>query len=347
MATAIAASADLDAYVRRIVAIHFDPRDGAAYWIEKAQALNIDARAQLTSFDALAALGPMDEDALRTRSVLDFVPASRHSHLAGAIRAETGGATGQPKRTLFTRAEFHAAFVAPFVTAAEIAHFPRGGNWLWAGPSGPHIIGQAAAACAQALGSPQPFAIDFDPRWFRRLTPESTGRLRYLQHLVDQALAIVAAEPIDVIFTTPVLLARLAEAMTAAQRQRIRGVHYGGMRVEADLLARAQHDWFPNAVHLAGYGNSLFGLCMEFGGQPDRILRYYPLGLRHQVRVDADNRVWMSRLDETIFIPNLPERDRAEAADLPQALADLGYQPGVAAPGPRATPEKVPDLGIY
>ncbi len=347
MAPALTSAADLDAHVRRIVAIHFDPAAGAPYWLERARALNLDAIHRIQTFAGLALLGPMDEEALRTRSVLDFVPLSRRATLAGAVRAETGGTTGAPKRTLFTRAEFHAAFVAPFVVAAEISRFPRGGAWLFAGPGGPHVIGQAAAACAEALDAAQPFAIDFDPRWFRKLPADSTGRSRYLQHLLDQCLAILSAEPIDVIFTTPVLLARLAEALSPAQRDRIRGVHYGGMRVEPELLAAAQTEWFPNAVHLAGYGNSLFGLCMEFGGSADRELQYHPLGLRHQVRVDADGRVWMWRLDETVLIANLPERDRAVAATPDPAIAALGFQAGVRAPGPLETPSARCDVGIY
>ena len=42
----------------------------------------------------------------------------------------------------------------PFVAAAARVHFPRELNWLFIGPSGPHIIGKAARACASAMGSP-------------------------------------------------------------------------------------------------------------------------------------------------------------------------------------------------
>lgn len=343
----MAAKLDLDAHVRRLVQIHFDPKSGAPYWLERARALGGDVRRQVKTFADLELLGPMDEEALRARPVLDFVPVSARASLSGAITAETGGTTGRPKRTVFSRAEFYAGFVEPFVRVAEYSGFPKSAPWLWAGPGGPHIIGQAAAACAAALGSPQPFAIDFDPRWFRKLPADSTGRSRYVQHLVDQALDIIAVEPIEVIFTTPVLLARLAEALSDAQRRRIRGVHYGGMRVEPQLLRRAQHEWFPNAVHLAGYGNSLFGVCMELGGPPDRRLCYHPFGLRHQVRVDAAGRVWMSRLDETVLIANLPERDSATAHPVPEAAARLGFQAGIADPRPLATGGESAAPGIY
>ncbi|MCB9849419.1 MAG: hypothetical protein H6817_01790 [Phycisphaerales bacterium] len=343
----MAAPVDLDAHVRRIVAIHFDPDGGAPYWLERAEALGWDPRERVRSLADLSRLGPMDENALRERPVHHLVPLSRRANLVGAITAETGGATGKPKRTIFSRDEFHTGFVEPFVRAAKHAGFPKGATWLWVGPGGPHIIGQAAAACATALGSPQPFAIDFDPRWFRKLPADSTGSERYLKHLINQAMDVIATEPIEVIFTTPVMLQRLAEAMTPSQRVRIRGVHYGGMRVESRLLASAQSDWFPNAVHLAGYGNSLFGVCMELGGPANRELRYYPYGPRHQVQVDNAGRVWMSRLDETLLIANLPERDTATACAPHETHSALGFCSGVSDPRPIHDARSAAAPGIY
>lgn len=336
---------DPDEHLRRIIGIHFDPDGGAPYWLERQRALGIDAIAEIQTADDLEKLGPMDERALSERPVFDFVPVSRRQHLAGAIVTETGGTTGWPKRTIFSREEFQQAFVEPFVRAAEWARFPRGGAWLWLGPSGPHIIGQAASACAAALGSPQPFSVDFDPRWFRKLLPDSVGRERYVEHILEQADGVIRREPVSVIFTTPALLGRLAERMDASQRSRIRGVHYGGMRVEPSVLQAAQVEWFPEAVHLAGYGNSLFGVCMEFGGPAARKLTYFPFGPRHRVRVADDGRVWMSRLDPTMLIANLCERD----VGLPCGATESplpGFGPGVEDPRPEDRAE-VPSGGIY
>ena len=343
----MAARVTADEWVREVVARHFDPDAGSAFWLEKERSLQIDARTRVRGVADLRLLGPFDESELHRRSIFDFVPRSLHQHLPGAIIAETAGTTAAPKRTLFLPDEFHAAFVEPFVVAASLACFPRGGAWLFAGPSGPHVIGPAAAACAHALGAPQPFTIDFDPRWFRRLPADSTIRERYLQHLVDQAATLLECEPITVLFTTPPLLTRLAGRMSAQQREAIRGVHYGGMRVERDLLRRAQVEWFPNAVHLAGYGNSLFGLCMEMGGAADRELRYFPHGSRQLVQIGDDGRVWMSRLDRSFLIANLRERDVAEPAAPPAPLAAAGFESGVVDPRPAEDSITVAKCGIY
>lgn len=343
----MAVGSELDAHVRRMVSIHFDPRTGAPYWMERQRELGIDALAEIHTFTELERLGPMDEDALSRRPVTDFVPLSQRHHLPGAIVTDTGGTTGRAKRTAFSRDEFRSGFVEPFVRIAERVHFPRQAAWLFLGPGGPHIIGQAAAACAAAMGSHQPFTIDFDPRWFRKLPAGSMGRDRYLRHLLDQAAEVLKSEPIEVLFTTPPILRALTEIMNDSQRERIRGVHYGGMRVEPALLRAAQSEWFPGAVHVAGYGNSLFGVCMEGGGDPSRSLRYFPCGLRHQIRIGSDGRVWMHRLDPTVLIVNLAERDAGRPATPPIELARMGFGGGVEDPGPINQAECTAPTGIY
>ncbi len=44
-------------------------------------------------------------------------------------------------------------------------------------------------------------------------------------------------------------------------------------------------DAFPNAVHLAGYGNTLFGVVMEVADGPRQALDYFPLGDRVRFQV--------------------------------------------------------------
>ena len=175
----------------RIIDLHFDPRFGSPYWLEKARQLGIDARKAIQSVDDLHRLGPMDETALATRPIEEFMPQSIWERRSELIVAETGGTLGRPKFAVHRNDEFQAAFVRPFVAAARRAGFPRGENWLYVGPTGPHIIGKAARACAKAMDSPDPFAIDFDPRWAKKLPDGSFARERYLDHLESQALQVL------------------------------------------------------------------------------------------------------------------------------------------------------------
>jgi len=96
------------------------------------------------------------------------------------------------------------------------------------------------------------------------------GYMLYMDHLLDQAMNIVDQQEITVLFTTPPLLLALAERMTKQQRQRIAGIHTGGMAQDVET-GRALAALFPSAVLLPGYGNSLFGVAFEqeqVEGQP-------------------------------------------------------------------------------
>src|SRR6202030_1821910 len=107
----------------------------------------------------------------------------------------------------------------------------------------------------------------------------STARQRYLDHVTDQALAVLQREEIGVLFITPPALSALAARMSDRDRENIRGIHYGGI----SLTPEAVNDFrsmFPQAVHLAGYGNTLFGVVMETADTHRLAIDYFPLGDR-------------------------------------------------------------------
>jgi hypothetical protein len=72
---------------------------------------------------------------------------------------------------------------------------------------------------------------------------------------------------------------------------------------------------------------------MELGGPADRVLRYYPYGARHLLRVANDGYVLMSRLDETVLIANLASRDMATPAAPPDGIKEV-FGPGIEDPHP-------------
>ena len=321
----------LEQRVRRVAQAHLDPEHGSAFWIQRAASRGVEA-AEVQSLADLRRLGPTSAENLRSRPLMDFVPRKLHARAAELVIGQTGGTTGHPAWTVYLPEEFDEAFVQPFIAAADHVGFPRGENWLFVGPSGPHIIGQAARAIARSFGSAEPFSVDFDPRWARKLPAESFAASRYLRHVTEQAMAVLDQQPIGVLFATPPALLALADAMTAEQRDRIRGVHYGGLAVGAQVLERLQLQSFPAAVHLAGYGNTLLGCCPELSNRLGRNLDYFPLGQRLILQtVDEDGqpasrgRVSATRLDESFLIVDLPERDHAEQVDRPDT-APAGFE---------------------
>lgn len=320
--------------LEEIIDIHFDPHFGARYWLEVEKRLGINVRREVTTPDDLALLGPMDAKAMRKRPVSHFIPARLHSQLAQMIFSETGGTTGSPAKRVFLPEEFEQAFVAPWQRAADARKFPARGSWLFVGPGGPHIIAQAARAFARAGGSLEPFSVDCDVRWFKKQAQGSLGHAVYMDHVVSQALDIIHCEEIEILFITPPLLIALHAAMSDDEIRRIKGIHLGGVYMDAALYRKIRLELFPGAVVLPGYGNSLLGVAFESSGPDkdgnpcfvvdDSSLIYSAIQYdEHGVNFDPETamnttvpegsrgRLVASRLDRSFLIANLVERDTA------------------------------------
>jgi hypothetical protein len=212
-----------------IIALHADPLQGSAYWIDlfRTQHLSVED----VACDPLSA-PLMDVKVLRTRPIEDFIPKKVLASAPYLITGETSGFSGKPIHTVFSEEEFHSGFVKTFLDMAEETGFPVKAQWFWIGPSGPHVIGKAVRAILRAVGGMDPFAIDFDPRWFRKTTVGSLSQDRYFKHIEEQIFEVLDHQRVDVIFATPPVVAMLAEKMPRERRAAIRGVHYGGMAMD-------------------------------------------------------------------------------------------------------------------
>ncbi len=347
-----------DDRLAHLMAIHFDPKWGAPFWIDRAVQLSVDPRNDIKHFDDLAMLGDLSAHDLQQRPLTDYIPRRFHQEIQQMVLGQTGGTTGEGTWTAYREDEFESAFIEPFARAAEHLNFPRSERWLFIGPSGPHIIAKAAPNLARYLNSPEPFSVDFDPRWARKLPNDSIASQRYAQHVVDQSMQVINTQGIGVLFATPAVLARLAQIMTETQRLCIRGVHYGGMALDIDLLHSLQTESFPNAVHLSGYGNTLLGCCLELSTEPGRTPCYFPLGDRLVFEtLDAKGeptsfgdpgQLRVTRLDETFLIVRLLERDNAELIQPPVDAPQGFILPGVNNPTPHNESSKhQTNAGLY
>ena len=130
-------------------------------------------------------------------------------------------------------------------------------------------------------------------------------------------------------------------------------MHYGGISIGKNEYKRYKEEYFPQAVHISGYGNTLFGLCIEIEESSTYDLEYYPLGPRMILQIvstkngnkpsyerlsdiveyEEEGQVVFHRLDESFFIPNMFERDKAVRIAPTPAAANLGItQDGVRNP---------------
>ena len=350
--------------LERIIAIHFDADQGTPYWLEKQAELGLDARRDVRTVEDLALLGPMDEETLAHRPIEEFIPRRFHEH-RDFILAETAGTLGQAKFAVHRRDEFETAFITPFVKAADRVKFPKGGHWLFVGPTGPHIIGRAARRCAEAFDAGDVFTVDFDPRWAKKLPAGSFAAQRYLRHIKAQALHILAVQDVTVIFATPAVLTGLAKQLSDTKRQAIQGIHLGGMSASAEFM-NEMNARFPHAVLLSGYGNTLLGMMPQLRYASDTGFDYYAYGDRLAVRLiplcDADQtpdisacveygqrgQVMVHRLDEMQFLANLIERDSAVRIEPDRSAAADGFvQDGLRDPQPIVNETLKPAIGLY
>jgi hypothetical protein len=358
---------DQDGRLCDLLALHFHPEQGSIYWLRRQDVLGWDVCDRIRTRDDLWLLGPTPLDDLRRFPLREFIPRGLHRQLPRFVIGETAGTSGRPCATAYRDDEFRAAFVTPFLEVAQATGFPRGEPWLWVGPSGPHIIGKVVRELARQTGSPDPFSVDFDPRWAKRLAEGSLARQRYLDHVTDQALDVLQREEVGVLFTTPPALAALAQRMSDRQREAIRGVHYGGLSITAAALNEFRA-LFPRAVHLSGYGNTLFGVVMEVADKPRQALDFFPLADRLRLYVvdwsaesnrsaawppcecgpGCRGRVVFDRLDESCLLVGVVERDEAERIPASAAALALGNgADGLRDPHPPAALGGRLQLGLY
>ena len=107
---------------------------------------------------------------------------------------ETGGTTGIPK-TRIACDDFRTDYELFSATLPD-DKFPKGSNWLMLGPSGPRRLRLSVEHLAQFRGGIC-FCVDLDPRWVIKLIKKgwSEHLQAYKDHVIDQAVTILQAEP--------------------------------------------------------------------------------------------------------------------------------------------------------
>ncbi|MGL4854464.1 MAG: hypothetical protein ACRC37_04345 [Lentisphaeria bacterium] len=303
-----------------VLMLHADRRTGSKYWQEFFRKSKYGVE-EIAHNPLLA--GVFDLQVLRDYPIEHFIPAKVLESRECLVIGETSGFSGVPIVTAFTEEELVKGFVDPFISQAELVGFPLKVNWLWGGPTGPHIIGKAVDAILKKIGGIGAFSVDFDPRWYKKMPEDSINRQRYFSHLIEQMRRHMETQNIEVLFTTPPMIKALASKISESTRNKIKGVHYGGMAISNEDYYMYKK-LFPNAVHMSGYGNSLFGMYPETGFS-ERGIHYKTISSRidlEVVEVEPDGikkcavgqrgRVMLSRYDRSMLLINVLERDEAE-----------------------------------
>ncbi len=314
-------SLELTDHQREVIRLHAKPEGGASWWIERFRENEIDPDSVYT-FKDLAPLGLFDRELAARRSWRDFIPSSVLRREDRIILGETGGTTGPPMTSPWIGTDFQKAFVDPLVGELNLRGLNNLNQWLFVGPTGPHIIGKAADALAQATTGVDALKIDFDPRWHRAMMPGSTAAIRHMEHLIRQAVLLLDREKPDALFITPSVLRVLLEDHRDDWISKLLLVHLGGQSIDHE-----QRNWLvenlpDNCLLINGYGNSLFGCMVENAVRP---LTYIHDGgrlvveilgeennLNSRASVGESGQVMFHRFDESMMILNAVERDEAD-----------------------------------
>src|SRR5690606_6799458 len=131
-----AARQALDAWVREVVAWHFDPATGCPFWLNWAREKGWDPREHVHSYDDLDKFGFFEDEWLRGGPVRQWVPRGYEGRPVYVF--ETGGSTGVPK-TRINIEDFRIDYENFSRTLPDDA-FPKGADWISIGPSGPRRL---------------------------------------------------------------------------------------------------------------------------------------------------------------------------------------------------------------
>lgn len=308
-----------DDMVRAAVAWHFTPGSGSPYWLRRAAALPFDPLHDIRTAADLTRFPDVSAD-WRTVPVEDLVPAGLAA--AGPPRVfESGGTTGAPKRIVelgFWRRSAHR------LSAGLDAHgVPARCNWLYLGPTGPHVAGHAFTTTA-ALRGGACFTLDFDPRWARRCGRDD--RARYVAHLLDQAAWTLSSQRVGVLWATPPVLEAIADRPPLAElvREQVDTILWSGVAASAETLRLLREEVFPRTRLIGIYGNTLMGMapqrparpqdthpCVFQPFHPHTLIDLYLPGTAGTVPYGARGRVRLHHMSLDLFLPNVTERDLA------------------------------------
>lgn len=316
------AATRLDAHFREIVRWHFSPETGTPFWLEWAQKAGWNPAREVQTFADIARFDLFQDDVLRYEPHENFIPKTYAGKPFKIF--ETGGTTGMPKQR--PSWEDHLLDYTEFSKTLSDDAFPRGGNWLMLGPTGPRRLRLAIEHLANIRGG-SCYHADLDPRWVRKLIErkEFDQARAYMEHVIDQAVIILKHRPVRCLFTTPKLLEALSERISIPDSG-IRGVFCGGTQMTPQNVRFLVEEALEHRVaFVPTYGNTLMGLACHrpltpadkysityHAPQPRAVLRVVnPQKPDETVAVGAWGRVELTTLTKEFFMPRFLERDEA------------------------------------
>jgi thienamycin biosynthesis protein ThnN len=260
-----------DQYLKHILETGFHSESGALYWKNKEKDLHINAINQIKTFDDFKKyfafknreeLVKYEKD-LRELPIEDFIPVSTQKNSKWIWASETGGTTGIAKRgtwgNLYWKKilEFSDEFL-------DIHNVPRGENWLFVGPTGPHTTGRLLVSIAEKRGG-KIFCIDMDPRIVRLYLKEGNDDMvnRYIRHIWEQVEPIVRFQHVGVMFCTASLLELMPQYVDIKLLDQVKAIVHAGLAMSKDTHRYLREEMFAHKPVVGIYGTSVSGISYQ------------------------------------------------------------------------------------
>lgn len=313
---------DPEAYLAAAMAWHFGEHTGSPFWLRTARTLDFDPLTDVKSFADLR-LFPNLVNELREVPVEDLVPRGYGSPPPVPQIFESGGTTGAPKRTVQL-----PDWIAQ-VVQWQTEDFATGGfvpdhGFLCLMPGGPHGVGYFSRLVSERLGAAF-HAIDLDPRWVKKLAARNAAAevAAYVDHVIEQAVFVLATQNIANLHTTPPLLEAIArnDGVVDLVNDKIRYLLLSGAHVDADTLDLLR-DIFPNTTITMAFGSTMVlsqavtrtaddGSFVFDPRTPYVVFWVVDPGTGERVPYGQPGQVVMNHISKGMFIPNNLERDLA------------------------------------
>ncbi|MDA7597622.1 hypothetical protein OAE25_02425 [Verrucomicrobiales bacterium] len=317
------ARSQLDDRVQEIIKWHFSEETGTPFWLDWMKDAGWDPREEVKCVDDIVKFDHFEDNWLRDEKNERFVPNAYKNRPFNVF--ETGGTTGLPKQRVGWDDYKHD--YEQFSDQLSDEYFPKGGNWIMVGPTGPRRLRLAVEHLANHRGG-SCYHVDLDPRWVKKLIgrKELDQVERYQAHVMAQAVEIIKHRDIECIFTTPKLLASIGERISISGHG-IKGCFCGGTSMTPEYVRFLQEEVLEDkALFVPTYGNTLMGLAVSipeelkendysvtyYAPQPRAILRIVdPEDTKKTMAYDEYGRVELTTLTKEFFMPRFLERDEA------------------------------------
>jgi phenylacetate-coenzyme A ligase PaaK-like adenylate-forming protein len=313
----------LDERVREMMAWHFSDETGCPFWLDWKKSAGWDPREEVKSYDDIVKFPHFQDEWLRDEKNERFVPNAYKGRPFNVF--ETGGTTGLPKQRVGWEDYKHD--YEQFSHQLSDEFFPKGGNWIMVGPTGPRRLRLAVEHLANFRGG-SCYHVDLDPRWVKKLIlrKEMDQVERYQAHVMEQSVEIIKHRDISCIFTTPKLLASIGERISISGHG-IKGCFCGGTSMTPEYVRFLQEEVLESkAQFVPTYGNTLMGLAVSipeelkdnnysvtyYAPQPRAVLRIVdPEKTDITKEYGEYGRVELTTLSHEFFMPRFLERDEA------------------------------------